>query len=52
VTDESGGLLALVLVAVGLLLLCEAAVELLAPGLAVPVVGGVVTHAGGLYPPR
>jgi hypothetical protein len=47
-----GGLLALVLVAVELLLVCVVAVELLAPGLALPVVCGVVSHGGGLYAPR
>jgi hypothetical protein len=63
-TDESGGLLALVLVlvAVGLLPLWVVSVELLAlwvvsdgllaPALALLVVGGAVLHGGGLYPPR
>jgi hypothetical protein len=61
-TDESGGLLALVLVAVELPLLCVVSVELLPlpvvsdgpgpPALALLVVGGVVLHGGGLYPPR
>jgi len=62
VTDESGGLLALVVVAVELLLLCMVAVELLPlpvvsdgllpPAPALPAVCGVVSHGGGLYPPR
>ena len=61
-TDESGGLLALVLVAVELPLLWVVSVELLllpvgsdgpgSPALASPVVCGVVLHGGGLYPPR
>jgi hypothetical protein len=51
-TDESGGLLALVLVAVELLALWAVSVGLLAPALALLVVGGVVLHGGGLYPPR
>jgi len=61
-TDESGGLLALVLVAVELPLICVVSVERLLlpvvsdgpgpPALALLVVGGVVLPGGGLYPPR
>jgi hypothetical protein len=61
-TDESGGLLALVLVADELPPLCVVSVELLplpvvsdgllTPALALPVVCGVVLQGGGLYPPR
>jgi len=49
-TDESGGLLWLV--AVGPVLLCVVSAELLPPGLALAVGGGVVSQGGGLYPPR
>lgn len=51
-TAESGGLLVLVLVVDELLVLVLESDELLASALALPVVCGVVSHGGGLYPPR
>ena len=40
------------LVAVALLLLCAVPDALLLLGLALPVVCWLVSHGGGLYPPR